>query len=1111
MISAPRHLKRILAALALVVSISASAIDAGCYASNSVLASGRWVKIKVSQTGMQEITAQQLSEMGFNNPSRVGVYGFSAIDIAGHSITASTPDDLPAVPSILVDNKIVFYGESGIRTKALYSNSRLIGSYEQNPLDLAGYYLLHESDNPLRLDKMPDTTPSGKTLSTAYRIDVHAPMETNPWDAGVYFLSRDIATLPESIYQHTFSLDNPADDASSFVSTQYISSGSKGKVRVHIPSEQITEYTNAKSSHYTYLRSFTDKTLSSATPSATVAIEAATGCEEAYVNYIALTYRAYNRLLNDNSQIHLFYYENIPVGTRIKIGSDSDVEVWKINRGSTPQRCIVSRDEDASFGALISAGASATSTTIAEFIAFNPSKQLCSVEFAGELSNSNLHAMSTPDMLIVTTSLFCAEAERLAALHRSIQGLEVEVVDVENIYNEFSSSTSSIDGIRRFVKMLYDRNPDKLKHLLLIGTATSNPRCIGMSATPADDLSHVPAYACELLSNQFNDSKNYVTDAVYGKLADGTLKVWDEMNINVGRIPSDSPSSLSAYIDKVADYLTNIPATELRSRALVVADRGNQSGHVIQCEELCDLIIKNAPSTYITKVYDPIYEYDNSLPRRHQEIMAARLKDGISFMAYAGHGNHLAIGSAILWNVSNVLKSETANPPFVMLATCNTFPFDQLRNGSLCHEMIFARHGGAIALIGAARTVQMNFNHQLSTAIVGQYYTSRDKNVSLGDIFRLAHNDVVALNTNDLTYNTLSYNYGGDPALPLYSYTRDIVLDEGHGTTLTTRSTDNIISGTIVAPDGSRDESFQGTICATLYSPENTVPLLIHQSTDILESVDCNGNLVAIARAPIEDGRFTIRFDMPYVGIPGEGYRLQLGATNSRTFDIAATAVNEVTVNDPNPEDAVTSAGPRISSFSVEDFTYNNGGVIGGNMIFRADISPDTYSIACGPGILRGTYIEIDGIKYNIAHHLFFAFDGSASLVFPMSNLADGDHTATLSVADYTDTRSEAEISFTIVNHAIVAQLQADTAVAHDEVTFSLDHGFDETPTGRLSIVDHSGNTVFTATDVTFPFVWDLNNTDGERVADGRYRARAWISLNRKYVEATPVTVHVIE
>ena len=49
---------------------------AAAYADHSVLASGRWVKIRVPQDGVYNITNELISRAGFSNPAKVKLYGY---------------------------------------------------------------------------------------------------------------------------------------------------------------------------------------------------------------------------------------------------------------------------------------------------------------------------------------------------------------------------------------------------------------------------------------------------------------------------------------------------------------------------------------------------------------------------------------------------------------------------------------------------------------------------------------------------------------------------------------------------------------------------------------------------------------------------------------------------------------------------------------------------------------------------------------------------------------------------------------------------------------------------------------------------------------------------
>lgn len=124
------RLKHILVApvaLLLALLAGAPAADAaftsGYFASNSRLSTGKWVKIKITESGMHQITDDELRAMGFSDPERVAVCGFPAVGLSDYRLTETTPDDVPVLPSVRHNGKLIFYGESDVRRRVAQSGS----------------------------------------------------------------------------------------------------------------------------------------------------------------------------------------------------------------------------------------------------------------------------------------------------------------------------------------------------------------------------------------------------------------------------------------------------------------------------------------------------------------------------------------------------------------------------------------------------------------------------------------------------------------------------------------------------------------------------------------------------------------------------------------------------------------------------------------------------------------------------------------------------------------------------------------------------------------------------------------------------------------------------
>ena len=135
----------------------AYAFNPSIYATNSKLSAGNWVKISIPESGIYEITYDELMEMGFSNPARVHIYGVGGNGI-NEKLNGNASDDLKPVPILRTNDKICFYGNGPV--SFTLSNYTTLPHYTRalNPYSQVGCYLLTQ-------DASADVTPTKKNVS----------------------------------------------------------------------------------------------------------------------------------------------------------------------------------------------------------------------------------------------------------------------------------------------------------------------------------------------------------------------------------------------------------------------------------------------------------------------------------------------------------------------------------------------------------------------------------------------------------------------------------------------------------------------------------------------------------------------------------------------------------------------------------------------------------------------------------------------------------------------------------------------------------------------------------------------------------------------------------
>ena len=88
------HIMIILPAL-LLASVSAGAFSTDTYTTQSVLSSGRWMKVAVKSSGIYFIPAAALRSWGFSDISKVSIHGYGGAQLPEQLTRSTYIDDLP--------------------------------------------------------------------------------------------------------------------------------------------------------------------------------------------------------------------------------------------------------------------------------------------------------------------------------------------------------------------------------------------------------------------------------------------------------------------------------------------------------------------------------------------------------------------------------------------------------------------------------------------------------------------------------------------------------------------------------------------------------------------------------------------------------------------------------------------------------------------------------------------------------------------------------------------------------------------------------------------------------------------------------------------------------
>ncbi len=1112
-----------------ILSLAAVSVWGVEYAQTSVLSSGKWVKVKVTDSGIYQLSRSVLSGWGFSDISKVKVYGYGGAPIS-ERMGDGYVDDLPQVPVYRNGDKLLFYAQGPVEWEDSGSGNMRI-TYNRNTYSVAGYYFITDSDSDSGVAEFATTgtaagSSDGPLISDFFDAALHEEETSAPANTSRVLLGEDFRYTSSQ----SFTLNLPGVVNGSTIRTRvnFMAkvTGGASSLRIYGGGTQIASLTLAgisNSDNYGIGKiNYADGMSVASGEDYTVTISYAnTGILYfANLDYILVNYLRSLRLDGNSLQ----FRSNTPQCTDSVFsiaGAQGDAVVWDITTKYRPEVVNTSNQGGTVYFRQTESGKR-------EYVAFNPSATFPSPQFDKNVTNQNLHGETAPTMLIISPKEFQAQAERIARLHRDVDGMTVKVVGQDEIFNEFSSGTPDAMAYRKLAKMWWERTkelPDsslrRFRYLLLFGKSVYDNRQLS-SATRNLGYPLLLTWESEDCTSQ---SISYNTDDVFGVLIDNSDagSGSGRLDIAIGRFPVKSVDEAKTVVDKICNYVNNADPGIWKNNVIIIADDGDGGTHMDGAENAI-----KAMQSYgggLQYVYNRVYidafeEVTTSSGRTYpaaQEKMFRLFRNGAIYSEYIGHANTKSWthNSLLRWtDVQNEFYLK--HPSLMYTGTCEFTRWDDTETSA--GELLFLNgQGGVIGLITSARATGIGENASLSRAL-GTYLFRRDQYGEMrrvGDVVKDAKNSGIASMSHCRKYALI-----GDPAMRLKYPEYNVVVDEINGTPLNgdaypeMQARQNVtIKGHVEDLDGVKISNMDGELYTTVYDAQTSVTTNGNHegSGDTGKEVTYDewSNMLYNGTDTIRNGEFDVSFKVPLEILNNyrEGlinlyaYSSDLGVdANGSSDEFYVYGYDDTADSDDN--------GPEISLMALNSEDFKDGDNVNETPYLIARVSDESGINISTAGIGHEMTLLLDDKETITGLSAYYSQDSEKNgyLNYQLDELTAGSHTLRLRVWDTVGNASEKTISFNVVNGLAphLYSVYSDANPAKTEANFYLRHNRpDALVTVTISVYDLMGRAVWTDTStgrsdmyLSMPVTWDLTDGTGRRVNRGIYLYRATISSN---------------
>lgn len=1021
-------------------------------AEHSKLASGRWVKISVTEDGLYQLTAKRLAAMGFKDPAKVRIFGYGGHLLPEYGL-ASLPDDLPEVPAWHDDDRVVFFGNGTISWKQKGNGT---WTHTQNHFANAGYYFLTDNDSipadpscvaPDMAFLLPEAKFYGHALYEKEGVALH-PSGRKLFDSYNYAEGAE----------KTYTLDLPG-----------LREGEKGYITVSF-AHSIESTTSVQvSANGSPLGSFTVPANSSYSDASLA---------ESTFETAALT-----------ASTRLTLRHERPVGTTgrldfISISYPIDPQAWADNY----LKAIREPDDWKAIEPQDLHGMAA-----ADFFIVVPSSGALLPQ-AERLAEAH----RTRDGLKVTVV-------RAEQIYNEFSSGTPDATAIRRFLKLFYDRAANEQELPRYLLLFGDGAWDN--RMLSDNWKGCSPDDYLPCFESENSFSTTRSYVMEDYYGLLDDSEGMDLQRDKPDVGVGRFPVTTPQQAR------EAVDKAIAYMDNtVAGSWKN---TIIMMGDDGDNNQHMEDAEFV-ARMLEDTYPKYMLKRIYWDTFPmEVTATGNSYPAVHSRILEL-LGEGALMVNYSGHGSADVLSHELVVSKADMEALTSPRLPLWVTASCDISPFDNTATSFGEYAFLNPKGGAIALFTTTRTvfsSYNRRINYLFSKYVLAR--DAKGQRLRLGDAVREAKCEIISTpnaSMQDFSENKLHYVLLGDPALRIGNADYDVAIDRLNGKVvdsdeelLLNAGEKVTVSGHICTPQGVAADDFEGMVCATvLDNRETVVGRNNNGSASSPFSYTERSKVLFSGSDSVRGGRFDFVFRVPMdINYSGESGLLNVYAINNAK-DVEAQGTTDAFLLGGTEESLRNdSLGPTIALY-LNTPSFVPGDQVNETPLLVATLEDADGINAVGNAIGHDLVAVIDGeasLTYKLNNYYTSAFGDytRGTLAYSLPPLAAGKHTLMLRAWDLMNNSSTAIVDFEVVEGLTpsLTDVMVTDSPARTETSFVITHDRPESVvTFRLEVFDFSGRMLWqkeetTATSSnTYTTSWNLCNSAGTPLQDGVYLYR---------------------